>query len=198
MNIKKGDNLSLVAMLMGAIKKGGPTQKVNSVPDIWTVGNREENHSEKPPLHREALLSFLGGLGGVDPMMMAECLNKEREEEDIKKKKKLISGKCANPDESDIQLAVKYPHERLDERHVMERVFDKLPFNLLVAGELENIVRLEEGAEKGARLQIIKTICYHKNYLTDQDLRQGYDDTLKKVERGQEKWSMLLAEDLHK
>ena len=60
-----------------------------------------------------------------------------------------------------------------------------------MAGELE--LALQEGRsimeeERKARLNIAKTICYHKQYLSDRDLRIGYDSILKKVEQGREKW----------
>ena len=93
---------------------------------------------------------------------------------------------------------VKYAHQKLDPRHTQERSFDKLPFNLLIAGELELAARDNiNTAERLARLNIAKVICYHKQYLSDQDLRNGYDNILKKVEQGLEDWDGRLAEDLH-
>ena len=102
--------------------------------------------------------------------------NSETPDEDDKEKKgkKLVSGKCTKPDESDIKLVVKFAHEKLDAKHVQDRVFNKLPFNLLVAGELE-IATIQCEPEKSTQLQIAKTICYHKQYLKDEDLRGGYD-----------------------
>ena len=52
-------------------------------------------------------------------------------------KKKLVSGKCTKPDESDTKVVVKYAHEKLDPRHVKDRHFDSIDFNFLIAGELE-------------------------------------------------------------
>ena len=112
--------------------------------------------------------------------------------------KKLICGKCAKPDDTDIQIVVKYAHETLDPRHVLDRNFDKLNFSQLVAGELELISRKDvSDLEHNARIQIDKTICYHKQYLSDYDLRSGYDTVLKKVEQGSESWSDKLGEQLH-
>ena len=100
-----------------------------------------------------------------------------------RKNKKLISGKCTRPDESDIQIVVKYAHEKLDSRHVQERIFDTLPFHLLVAGELELALLCNTPLdEREARVHIAKTICYHKQYLSDEDLCNGYDAVFKKIE----------------
>ena len=114
------------------------------------------------------------------------------------RKKKLISGKCTKPDESDIQMVVKFAHEKLDSKHVQEKVFDKLSFNLLIAGELE-IISMEgiSDLERRARTNIAKTLCYHKKYLGDHDLRSGYDDILKQVEQGVLHWSDDLGRKLH-
>ena len=57
--------------------------------------------------------------------------------EDETNKKRLISGKCTKPDESDIKLVVQYAHEKLDSKHSKDLKFDALDFNLLIAGELE-------------------------------------------------------------
>ena len=99
--------------------------------------------------------------------------------------KRLKSGKCTKPDESDIKRVVKYAHEKLDVKHVQNRTFDSLPLHLLIAGEVE-IMGLESTSikEKEARLGIIKVLAYHKQYLNDSELREGYDYIFKKVERG--------------
>ena len=111
---------------------------------------------------------------------------------------KLKSGKCAIPDKVDIKKVVKFPHERLDSRHVQTKVFDKLPFNLLIAGEMETISapNITEQEAK-ARVEIAKTMCYHKNYLDDGEIRNGYDDIMKQVEQGAESWGPRLASKLH-
>ena len=125
----------------------------------------------------------------------------EEEKEDNKiaeGKKKPVSGKLAKPDEIDIKKPVKFAHEKLDPRHSKERIFDQLNFQLLVAGELELATREEASLEeKDARVRIAKTICYHKLYLTDEDLRRGYDIVMKQVEQGVQSWGPQLAEELH-
>ena len=116
------------------------------------------------------------------------------------KTKKLISGKCTKPDEADIKQVVKFPHEKLDPRHtsVNDRQFDKLPFHLLIAGELEIVANSNVGIEeKFARVNIAKTVCYHKAYLNDSMLREGYDQILKSVEQGNNAWTDNLGEKLH-
>ena len=47
------------------------------------------------------------------------------------------------------------------------------------------------------RIEIAKPLCYHKKYLRDKDLREGYDSILKKVEQGKLNWSNNLSEKLH-
>ena len=116
------------------------------------------------------------------------------------KKKKLVSGKCTKPDETDIKCVVQFAHGRLDSRHTTsaERVFDKLSSNLLVAGELEiaSLNTISE-AERLARVNIAKTVSYHRAYLKDADIRNGYDHVLKNVEQGKWTWSDDLGEKLH-
>ena len=112
--------------------------------------------------------------------------------------KKLISGKCTRPDESDIKQVVKYPHEKLDPRHVTDRDFDKLEFNILIAGELELIaLHSMSEQERSARIDVAKVLCYHKKYLDDRSLREGYDSIMKQVEQGNIQWAHNLGEKLH-
>ena len=68
-----------------------------------------------------------------------------------------------------------------------------------MAGELELICRpnISED-EKQARLLIAKTIAYHKLYVTDEELRKGYDSVMKSVEQEAEAWSPKLADELNK
>ena len=76
--------------------------------------------------------------------------------------------------------------------------FDSLNFNMMIAGEIEVITR--EGIsneEHEARLAIMKTLCYHKNYLSDEDLRTGYDQIMKRIKRGTQDWNEALGEHLH-
>ena len=112
--------------------------------------------------------------------------------------RKLVSGKCTKPDESDIKKVVKYPHEKLDSKHVTNRDFDKLEFNILIAGELELIALHSIGEqEKAARIEVAKVLCYHKKYLDDANLRAGYDSIMKQVEQGVIDWDDSLGEKLH-
>ena len=125
-----------------------------------------------------------------------EC--KDKEDDKIDKKKKLSSGKYTKPEEAGIQKVARFPHEQLDPRHTQEKDFEKLPFNLLLAGELELISdKTTPEVERAARIELAKTLCYHKLYLPDVELRDGYDQILKKVERGQQQWDPALGEHLH-
>ena len=114
------------------------------------------------------------------------------------KKKKLKSGRCADPDMSDIKCTVKYPHERLNLQFVKNRKYDKLSFHLLVAGELELI---QDGKmrndEKTARLAMLKMLAYHKEYLETNELRDAYDSVMEEVEKGRAGWDDNLADKIH-
>ena len=44
-------------------------------------------------------------------------------------------------------------------------------------------------AERTARLHFLKMLCYHKEYVGVDDIRDQYDATLKMIERGQNQWS---------
>ena len=44
---------------------------------------------------------------------------------------------------------------------------------------------------------IVKTLCYHKLYLKDDELCNGYDHIMKRVERGTQEWDPVLGEHLH-
>ena len=125
--------------------------------------------------------------------------NSSSDDNDVKwDGKKLKSGKCAKPDDTDIKKVVKFAHEKLDVKHVKNRSFDNLTFNLLIAGEIELILLKTTGAEeRNARLKIVKILAYHKQYLGDAELREGYDYVLKQVEQGVKDWGDDLSKDLH-
>ena len=95
-------------------------------------------------------------------------------------------------------MVVKYPHEKLDPKHVKDCRFDVLEFNNLIAGEQElTLLPSIVEHERLARLGVAKTLCYHKKYLSDEDLREGYDSILKQVEQGVLTWKDDLASHLH-
>ena len=127
-----------------------------------------------------------------------QVVDSSNENNEPRKAKKLVSGRCTKPDDSDIQMVVKYAHEKLDAKHVSDRRFDALPFNFLIAGELEiallpNITQ----EEQEARIDIARTLSYHKKYLDDSHLRDEYDSILKQVEQGIITWMDGLGNKLH-
>ena len=108
----------------------------------------------------------------------------------------LKSGMTWKPDEAGIKKVVQYAHEKLDPVHIKSRVFSDLSFHFLVAGELELILQSElQSEERAARLHFLRTLCYHKEYLRVQDLKDQYDATLKNIERGLHNWSEYLFLD---
>ena len=103
--------------------------------------------------------------------------------------KNLKSGILTKPDKAGIQKVVQYAHEKLDPIHVKNRVFRDLSFHFLVAGELELLIQERLGqVERLARLHFLKTLCYHKEYLDVEELKDQYDATLKTIERGEHNW----------
>ena len=63
-------------------------------------------------------------------------------------------------------------------------MFDELSFHHLAAGELKIItLHCSSDEEQRAWQSILKTLCYHKEYLVDKELRDGYDAVMKKVEQ---------------
>ena len=104
--------------------------------------------------------------------------------------RRLKSGKTAKPDESGITCVVQYAHEKLDATHVKNRVFNDLSFHFLVAGELELVLQERMKApERNARLHFLKMLCYHREYVGIEDIRDQYDATFKTIERGQSSWA---------
>ena len=99
------------------------------------------------------------------------------------KVKNLKSGKTTKPDEAGIKRVVQYPHEKLNLVHVRNRVFNELSFHFLVAEELELLLQEAMGPmEKLARIHLLRTLCYHKEYVEVEDLCKQYNATMKCIE----------------
>ena len=147
----------------------------------------------------ETIVSTIGKMDtGLDDNIEKTTVKVGEEAGSSEKGKKLVSGKCTKPDEADIKKVVRFPHKHLDSRHARNRCFDKLPFSLLIAGELELIAQEDITSNvRKARTAIARTLCYHKTYLDDENLRDGYDHILKKVKRGAQEWDEVLGEHLH-
>ena len=130
--------------------------------------------------------------------MEEKLVKKAEDRSQCDKKGKLVSGKCSKPDDSDIKLVVKYTHETLDPKHIQQREFDALEFNFLIAGELELIsMGGLTDKERSARIKVAKMMCYHKKYLDDQSLREGYDSIMKQIKQGKLKWEDSIGQKLH-
>ena len=192
--IPPNSNLAEIAMSVKMVdSKVGQEQLIDLLNELKQVKDSNQNRigvNNVMQINNESAVKY----GQSESI---EKLSERTEEDETKKNRKLISGKCTKPDESDIKQVVKYPHEKLDMKHVLDKVFDKLPFHLLVAGELE-IALIQKDPERSKRIQVAKTICYRKQYLKDDDLRNGYDSIMKKVEQGNLNWTDDLAEELHK
>ena len=186
---KSGDKnnvLMLLNMLQLAIMQG-KTIRVETIGDI--IGDIASG----PDINN----SFT--LGNCDNVIK-ETEQKVIDSEHVDRKKKLVSGKCTKPDETDIKLVIRFTDEKLDPWHTNgpDRVFYKLNAQLLIAGELE-IAAMHEISENErlACIHIAKTICYHSAYLKDGDLQEGYDQVMKSVEQGVNNWFSNLGSKLH-
>ena len=131
-----------------------------------------------------------------------QCSDSEDEQMDHRTGKKLRSGILTKPDEAGIKVVVQYAHEKLDTVHVKDRVFAELSFHFFVAGELEIALQDDRHLrtdEKIARLHFLKVLCYHKEYLDVNDLKNQYVANLQAIERGEASWSDYkhLAHQLH-
>ena len=124
-------------------------------------------------------------------------------EEDTQKSGKtqnIKSGKFTNPDHVGIKVRVGYPHHKLNMQFVKEREFDKLPFHFFIAGELELILDDSikwQSDEKKSRLEILRDLCYNREYLEIEDLRRCYESIMKEIETGRTSWGKSLVEKVH-
>ena len=69
-----------------------------------------------------------------------------------------------------------------------------------MAGELELVLQENMRRDKWlARLHFLKMLCYHREYVGIEDLRDQYDATMKNIERGISKWSdyRLMEGQMH-
>ena len=102
---------------------------------LSALNTREGDNSQEikgktcPPKKAMSILSTIKKcIDKMDDKHEAETPPKLDNENSEESRKKLISGKCAKPDDTDIKIVVKYPHENLDKRHVKDHKFDSLKF----------------------------------------------------------------------
>ena len=88
-----------------------------------------------------------------------------------------------------------YAHEMLDgdETDGRDFTFNELPFNLLVAGELEVILGDVSAEEKWTHLSMLKRLAYRAQILDIQSIRDRYASFLHKFEKGKMKWGSEAA-----
>ena len=184
-------NVGIDNNLLNSVNAENQTFKVTSMPGQSTVN--------APVM--EAPVNAKTSQKGVNAKEEGDSDNSEGDPDKGKTKKKK-SGILSKPDESDIIKTVRFPHELLDDRHVKgcDKIFSKLTFPQLCAGELEVVARLNSEADSHeikARLEILTTLCYHSAYLDISELKAQYDATMKRVERGAAQWTSNLADRLH-
>ena len=80
-----------------------------------------------------------------------------------------------------------FAHTALDEE-LGGREISNLPFNLLVAGELEIITSDISKAECETRLEVLKKLAYKAEHLSHNEVLLQYVSFVQKVKRGKFKW----------
>ena len=178
---------------------------MGSAAPMNTATQRDNMHDILSRRGQQHLINKLAGVNDGERCKKDETTVTAKEEEDNsaeeeeKKTKKKKSGRVAKPDEIDIKKVVRYAHQKLNPKYVKARVFDTLSFSELVAGELELATQTDAPPEeRQVRTEIAKCLCYHKQYLQDDELRIGYDVTMKRVEHGLDQWSLKMVDEMHK
>ena len=134
--------------------------------------------------------------GVPSSVAMAQGEDHQGEPVEEGKSHKLKSGKTTKPDESGIKRVVQYGHEKLNSVHMRSRIFSDLTFHFLVAGEIELILQETMGPqEKLARLHLLHMLCYHREYVDVEDLKDQYNVVMKCIETGQFSWADFKALD---
>ena len=201
----KDQVLKLLQELRHEVKDNNQISVESLTKVLKTIGAEDNEkigaHAHKSKVNIDMMTEADNAIGKCEHTGGKFKNNQNKENKDSSDKKKLVSGRCSKPDDIDIKRVVKYAHEKLDSRHVApsDKNFDKLTFTWLIAGEIELAMQEEiDMTERMARLSIVKTICYHRSYLSEGELKDGYDQILKKIEQGQRNWSDNLGEELHR
>ena len=104
-----------------------------------------------------------------------------------RKGKKCTSGLYAKHGSVNLVSGEQFAHTALDEE-LGEREISNLPFNLLVAGELEIITSDIPKAERETRLEVLKKLAYEAEHLNHSEVLSQYVSFVRKIERGKFKW----------
>ena len=110
-------------------------------------------------------------------------------------KSELKSGIFAKASNTRIVRQVLHAHAMIDSEETdgKDMVLDDLPFNLLVAGELEIILNKVGAEEKWSRLMMLKKLAYKSQFLKHEAILERYAAFLHKVEKGKCNWGSEQA-----
>ena len=156
----------------------------------------------------DSKLSFPGNKSGKRGKCGTKCRSTERDvvtttsDEDTdgsarsrRKTGKLTSGKLVKVNDLYIKVQVRYPHSRLNGEFTTVWEFDRLPLNLLAAGEIELILR-SDTVEGRDRLQVLLVMLYYSKFLEVGELQYQYDVLMKQLERCELNWGDPLADKM--
>ena len=126
-----------------------------------------------------------------DDESSSESSSSEDEEPRRRKRgKNKQSGLYAKAGNVQIVQGEVFTHAALDDE-LGERDINMLPFNLLVAGELEIISDKKiSKEERDTRLQVLKKLAYKAEHLPNDEILNQYVSFIRKVEKGKYKWGL--------
>ena len=209
--LKEGDSAAFTSLMAKTLANNAGAdkgvRKAESLPNVHLIDQKvlgtaiELPHDKIPDRGCHTCVKSENSTDVLDPVLgKTSETNEESSFPENTVSHKLKSGITTKPDDSGIKKVVHFAHEKLDLVHVKNRVFCELPFRFLVAGELELLVQEDlKKDERMARLLFLKMLCYHREYLDIEDLRDQYDATLKTIERGLVTWSEFkeLEKQMH-
>lgn len=119
----------------------------------------------------------------------SESCSSQSESESFQSNTKLKSGILATPSDH-VKFRQRYPQAFLRFEHVNSSVsFEKLDFNLFVAGELEIISSSSiKSVEKKARLELLKRLMYLNSSYEFSVVKNLYAAILREIELGKKSW----------
>lgn len=129
-------------------------------------------------------------VSGSDSELSTNSSVKNKSKKKHKKKKSKKSSGLTSKASDSIKNRQRYPHAHLRFDHASSNLaFDKLDFNLFVAGELEIISSSKTGSlERKGRIELLKKLMYLSSSFEYQIIKSLYAAVLREVELGHLNW----------